>query len=79
MPGKFRRGGHGLFSTLDDYTRFARMLLNGKSSDGKTILSRKMIEMMRANRIPASQLPLDHRPADTGGYGWGLGVRVMID
>ena len=31
MPGTFRRGGHGLFSTTDDYAKFARMLLNGKT------------------------------------------------
>ena len=79
LPGKFRRGGHGLFSTLDDYTRFARMLLNGKTSDGTSILSRKMVEMMRANRIPASQMPLMIGPQALAGYGWGLGVRVMID
>jgi CubicO group peptidase (beta-lactamase class C family) len=79
MPGTFRRGGHGLFSTLDDYSRFARMLLNGKAPDGKTILSRKMIETMRMNRIPASQLPLTIGPQAFSGYGWGLGVRVMTD
>jgi CubicO group peptidase (beta-lactamase class C family) len=78
MPGTFRRGGHGLFSTLDDYNKFARMLLTGKSPDGKTILSRKMIEMMRANRLPPSQLPIAIGP-QMGGYGWGLGVRVMMD
>ncbi|HET6473724.1 MAG TPA: serine hydrolase domain-containing protein [Pseudomonadales bacterium] len=79
MPRTFRRGGHGLFSTLDDYTKFARMLLSGKSVDGKTIISRKMLEMMRANRIPPSQLPLNIGPQVFGGYGWGLGVRVMMD
>jgi CubicO group peptidase (beta-lactamase class C family) len=79
LPGTFRRGGHGLFSTLADYAKFARMLLNGKSPDGNTILSRKMIEAMRANRIPASQLPLTIGPNALRGYGWGLGVRVMID
>jgi CubicO group peptidase (beta-lactamase class C family) len=79
MPGTFRRGGHGLFSTLDDYTRFARMLLNGKTPDGRIILSRKMIETMRMNRIPPSQLPLTIGPQAFGGYGWGLGVRVMMD
>jgi len=79
MPGTFRRGGHGLFSTLDDYNKFARMLLTGKTPDGKTIVSRKMIEMMRANRIPPSQLPLAIGPQVFGGYGWGLGVRVMMD
>jgi CubicO group peptidase (beta-lactamase class C family) len=79
MPGTFRRGGHGLFSTADDYSKFARMLLNGKTPDGKTILSRKMIEAMRANRLPASQLPIAIGPNRMGGYGWGLGVRVMLD
>ncbi len=79
LPEKFRRGGHGLFSTLDDYTRFSRMLLNGKSLNGDRILSRKMIEMMRTNRIPPSQLPLTIGPQAFSGYGWGLGVRVMID
>lgn len=79
MPGAFRRGGHGLFSTLDDYSKFAGMLLNGKAPDGKTILSRKMIETLRTNRIPPSQLPLTIGPQAFGGYGWGLGVRVMIN
>lgn len=75
----FVRGGHGLFSTLDDYTRFARMLLTGGGPGGEIILSRKMLEMMRANRIPASQLPLKIGLNPLPGYGWGLGVRVMMD
>jgi CubicO group peptidase (beta-lactamase class C family) len=78
-PGAFRRGGHGLFSTLDDYARFARMLLNGRAPDGKPILSRKVLELMRANRIPPSQLPLTIGMNAMPGYGWGLGVRVMLD
>ncbi|MFU8817166.1 MAG: serine hydrolase domain-containing protein [Pseudomonadales bacterium] len=75
----FRRGGHGLFSTLDDYARFARMLLSGKTPDGRTLLSRKMLEMMRTNRIPPHQLPLTVGMNALPGYGWGLGVRVMMD
>ena len=77
-PG-FRRGGHGLFSTMDDYARFARMLLDGKTPDGKTLLSRPMLNMMRTNRIPPEQLPLTIGPNALSGYGWGLGVRVMMD
>src|SRR5262245_30813378 len=76
---KFQRGGHGLFATLADYTKFARMLLDGKAADGSPVLSRKTIEMMRANRIPASQLPLRIGIGVLAGYGWGLGVRVMTD
>jgi CubicO group peptidase (beta-lactamase class C family) len=75
----FRRGGHGLFSTLEDYACFARMLLSGKTPDGRTLLSRKMLEMMRANRIPPHQLPLTIGLSVLPGYGWGLGVRVMMD
>ncbi|MEQ8483240.1 MAG: serine hydrolase domain-containing protein [Pseudomonadales bacterium] len=75
----FRRGGHGLFSTVADYARFCRFLLAGKDPDGATLLSRKMLEMMRANRIPPSQLPLTIGMNPLPGYGWGLGVRVMMD
>ena len=75
----FRRGGHGLFSTVHDYARFARMLLDGKDPQGRPLLSRKMLEMMRANRIPPHQLPLTIGMNALPGYGWGLGVRVMMD
>lgn len=75
----FRRGGHGLFSTLEDYARFARMLLNGKDREGRRLLSRKMLEMMCSNRIPPHQLPLTVGMNALPGYGWGLGVRVMMD
>jgi len=75
----FRRGGHGLFSTAADYARFARFLQTGRDADGNVLLSRKMLEMMRANRIPPSQLPLTIGMNVLPGYGWGLGVRVMLD
>ncbi len=75
----FRRGGHGLFSTLHDYVKFARLLLTGKDPDGGTLLSRKTLAMMRANRIPPEQLPLTIGMNPLPGYGWGLGVRVMTD
>lgn len=75
----FRRGGHGLFSTLKDYAAFARMLQHGKDAEGTPLLSRKMVEMMRANRIPPHQLPLTIGMNPLPGYGWGLGVRVMLD
>ena len=77
-PG-FRRGGHGLFSTMDDYAKFARMLITGTSADGQVLLSRPMLKMMRANRIPPEQLPLTIGLGPLPGYGWGLGVRVLLD
>jgi len=75
----YSRGGHGLFSTTDDYMKFGQMLLTGLSPEGEVILSRKMLEMMQTNRIPESQLPLRIGLNALPGYGWGLGVRIMLD
>ena len=75
----FRRGGHGLFSTLADYATFARALMTGRDPDVGVLLSRKTLELMRANRIPPHQLPLTIGMNALPGYGWGLGVRVMTD
>jgi len=75
----FSRGGHGLFSTLNDYQKFATMLLSGRSPAGDIILSRKMLTMMTTNRIPSEQLPLTIGMNPLPGYGWGLGVRIMMD
>jgi CubicO group peptidase (beta-lactamase class C family) len=75
----YSRGGHGLFSTTDDYFKFGKMLLNGKSPSGDTVISRKMLEMMLFNRIPPEQLPLRIGMNALQGYGWGLGVRIMLD
>lgn len=76
---EFSRGGHGLYSTRDDYCKFARMCLTGTSELGDVILSRKMLDMMITNRIPPEQLPLTIGTNPLPGYGWGLGVRIMID
>jgi CubicO group peptidase (beta-lactamase class C family) len=49
-PGKgIPAGGAGLFSTIDDYARFAQMLLNNGELHGTRILSRKTVEMARSN------------------------------
>ncbi len=58
-PGEFMRGGHGLFSTIGDYFRFAQMLANGGELDGTRILGRKTLELMHLNCVPAALLPLD--------------------
>jgi CubicO group peptidase (beta-lactamase class C family) len=78
-PGSFQRGGLGLFSTLADYAAFARMLLTGKSPQGDVVVSRKMLEMLRCNRIDAAQMPLAIGPNVFAGYGWGLIGRVRLD
>jgi methyl acetate hydrolase len=45
-------GGHGLFSTVGDYMKFIRMILNdGRSRDGKTILKPETVDQMAANGL----------------------------
>jgi CubicO group peptidase (beta-lactamase class C family) len=48
MPG-LASGGGGLYSTAADYFRFAQMLLNGGELDGRRILKKDSVEMMRTN------------------------------
>ena len=73
------RGGHGLFSTCADYCKFSTMLFDGRAPDGTALISPAMHEMMLANRIPESQLPLALGPMIWLGYGHCLIGRVMQD
>jgi|WetSurMetagenome_2_1015567.scaffolds.fasta_scaffold14901_2 CubicO group peptidase (beta-lactamase class C family) len=45
-------GGGGLYSTADDYLRFAQMLLNGGVLNGARILSPSTVALMRSNHLP---------------------------
>jgi CubicO group peptidase (beta-lactamase class C family) len=73
MNGTYLSGGGGLFSTAEDYLRFGLMLANGGEFEGKRILGRRTIEMMRAIHIP------DTLPGRKPGEGFGLTVRVISD
>jgi len=48
MPG-LPSGGGGLYSTAGDYFRFAQMVLNGGEPNGKRLLKKATIDMMRTN------------------------------
>lgn len=53
LPHRLTPGGHGLASTIDDYMRFARMLLNGGTLDGRRILRPGTIRLMASNQLDA--------------------------
>jgi len=75
---KMESGGAGLLSTLGDYGRFARMLVRGGELDGERILGRKTIGLMAADHLgPSHRADFDW--PQMAGYGYGLGVRVMVD
>lgn len=45
-------GGHGLFSTVDDYLRFIRMWLNdGRADDGTAVLRPETVELATENHL----------------------------
>jgi CubicO group peptidase (beta-lactamase class C family) len=56
QPRHFESGGGGLFSTLDDYARFAQMLANKGALDGARILAPATVELMGTNVVPAAVL-----------------------
>ena len=47
----FFAGGHGLFSTAPDYSRFVQMLLNGGTLDDARILKPETVALMAENQI----------------------------
>ncbi len=78
-PQPFISGGGGLMSTSADYMRFAQLLLNGGQLDGLRLLSRKTVELMTMNHLPAELMPIQVGPNVLAGYGFGLGFRVLVD
>lgn len=80
----FNSGGGGLASTVADYHRFCRMLLNGGALDGIQIISPKTLELMTANHLPGgkdlTQLSKSlFSEAEMAGIGFGLGFATTID
>ncbi len=71
-------GGGGLYSTMEDYAKFAQMLLEGGTLGGEKILSSKTIDLMRTNHLtPQQRVSCDWDLLR--GYGYGLGVRVRLE
>lgn len=76
--GGFESGGGGLFSTIDDYSRFARMLLNRGEFNGVRILQPESVDMMTRNQVTPKQR-LGCTWSDENGYGYGFQMRVLND
>jgi CubicO group peptidase (beta-lactamase class C family) len=82
-PGpEYESGGGGLFSTVSDYILFVQALCNGgKGINGERILKKETIEDMQTNR-QTGQAALDFSAfggISKSGYGYGLGVRTLVD
>ncbi len=74
-PKRYFSGGAGLTSTIQDYARFAQMLLNGGALNGVRLLGPKTIELMTASHT--ADLPSGGLLGADGQFG--LGFRVSTD
>ena len=71
----FESGGGGLWSTMDDYERFAQMLYLGGALGNTRLLGRKTLEFMTADHLgPHVRIGTAFLLAP--GYGFGLGFAV---
>ena len=76
-PRKLTRGGSGLMSSLDDYMRFARMLLNNGTLDGVRILKPSTVKLMSTDQLdPAITKRSWLRDKSNGGFGMDFAVRT---
>ena len=67
-------GGAGLFSTAEDYARFAQMLANNGELNGKRILAPRTVKMMGTSHLsPEAEATM------TPGLGFGLDFAVVLD
>jgi len=76
---KWESASGGMVSTMADYSRFAQMLLNGGTFEGKTILKPETFKELTTDRVgPGSGVERDYFyfPGDGFGFGLGLGVRT---
>ena len=78
LPGEEnQRGWARLFSTVNDYGNMLEMLANGGLLQNRSSLGRKTIDLMRCNGLNTDQL-MDFQDTYNAGYGYGLGVRTLI-
>jgi CubicO group peptidase (beta-lactamase class C family) len=77
QPWPLEQGAAGLTSTLDDYLRFTRMLLNGGELDGVRILKPETVQLMATNHLPATVKDSSFLPSK-GQVGFGIDFAVRV-
>ena len=77
----YESGGAGLFSTVEDYGKFARTLAAGGTSpdNGYELLRRDTLDILRADAMLSDALKADFKNIWKPGYSYGCGVRTMVD
>src|SRR6266481_4480921 len=79
LPRAWESAGAGMVGTIGDYARFAQMLLNGGTLDGRRYLKPETIALMASNHIgPETRIGRDYFyfPGPSSGFGFGFAVRT---
>lgn len=77
----FPSGAGGLCSTVDDYLRFARMLMAQGEHEGRQILSADSVRAMTSSQLTDAQRAASHEsdaPGDFNHHSWGYGLAVQV-
>jgi CubicO group peptidase (beta-lactamase class C family) len=73
-------GSGGLLSTIDDYYRFAQMVLNGGEANGRRFLKASTVELMRTNVLAEGVVVDLYGPSyNINGIGFGLDFAIILD
>ena len=78
LGDRYDSGGAGIITSVPDYAKLCAALANGGSLNGEKIISRGTIDLWRTNQLDENQMK-QFNWAHLSGYGYGLGVRTMID
>jgi CubicO group peptidase (beta-lactamase class C family) len=80
VPKRWQSASGGMVSTMSDFSKFARLLLDGGKFEGKTYLSPKAFELMATDHVgPGSGVERDYFYFPGDGFGFGLGLAVRTD
>jgi CubicO group peptidase (beta-lactamase class C family) len=78
QPPAFESGGAGLSSTIDDYGKFAAMLLNGGTANGRQFLTPRAMALFTTPQLAEAQLaPFWQRWDGLSGFNYGNFMRIM--
>ena len=80
LSERYESGGAGLISCTEDFAKFGDVLASGGiTADGKVILNKETIEIMKTNLLGESGLKVLNYEMKKIGYGYGCGVMVFRD
>ena len=80
LTDRYESGGAGLYSTVNDYSLFADALAcGGVGATGNRILKPETIDLMRTEQLRNYAMNPSFGCAAGPGYGYGLGVRTLVD